>query len=211
MIRHGQASFGATNYDALSDLGHRQSALAAESLRATGWVPDRIVTGTLARQIDTASAMRFDVAPEQHPGLNEYDFQDLLHTQGLADNYQKPGADRTAYFRQLRDTVHAWMRDEIADATETWGAFTARVEAARRFAIGTDARRVLVVSSGGVIAQTVAATLGGPVELMMTLNLQIKNTALTRFVYSKRGFYLHEFNSAPHFATADGAQMISYS
>ncbi|MFQ1699987.1 histidine phosphatase family protein [Loktanella agnita] len=211
IVRHGQASFGAENYDALSDLGHRQSVLAGESLRATGWQPDRIITGTLDRQIDTAKAMGFALAPEQHPGLNEYDFQDLLRAQGQADSFQDPRDDRKAHFRRLRDTVHAWMRDEIAGTAETWASFAARVEDARSFAISGDAKRVLVVSSGGVIGQMVATTLGGQVETMMTLNLQIKNTALTRFVYSARGFYLHEFNSAPHFATADGAPLISYS
>jgi ABC-type branched-subunit amino acid transport system permease subunit len=35
-VRHGQASFGAENYDALSPLGHRQARLLGEWLGA-GW------------------------------------------------------------------------------------------------------------------------------------------------------------------------------
>ena len=34
LIRHGQASFGAADYDQLSDLGHRQSVRLGEHLRA---------------------------------------------------------------------------------------------------------------------------------------------------------------------------------
>ncbi|WP_106743502.1 histidine phosphatase family protein [Yoonia maritima] len=208
IIRHGQASFGAANYDALSALGHQQATLIGDTLRASGWTPDRVISGTLTRQVDTLAAMGFAIDPERHAGFNEYDFQDLLRARS---NTKISSDDRKAHFRLLRETVHAWMRGEIPDPTETWDSFTTRVEAARQFAISSDAKRVLVVSSGGVIGQMVSHTLGGPVENMMTLNLQIKNTAITRFVYSDRGFHLHEFNSTPHFANGEGAKMISYS
>ncbi|KJZ18437.1 histidine phosphatase family protein [Loktanella sp. S4079] len=211
IIRHGQASFGAANYDALSDLGKQQARIVGELLRASGWVPDRAISGTLDRQIDTLAAMGFAVTPEQHSGFNEYDFQDLLNARTLTPSNTKDQPDRKTHFRLLRETVHAWMRDEIPDASESWAGFTERVEQARRFAIAGKAKRTVVVSSGGVIGQIVSRTLGGAVENMMTLNLQIKNTAMTRFVYSDRGFYLHEFNSTPHFAQGEGADMISYS
>ena len=211
IIRHGQASYGAANYDALSTLGQRQAALIGETLRVSGWVPDRVISGTLTRQVDTLAAMAFEVDPEQHAGFNEYDFQDLLKAHNSTTPSAIQSADRKAHFRLLRETVYAWMRGEIVGAAETWDSFAERVEAARQFAISSDAKRVLVVSSGGVIGQMVSRTLGGPVENMMTLNLQIKNTAMTRFVYSDRGFHLHEFNSTPHFANGEGAKMISYS
>jgi broad specificity phosphatase PhoE len=36
LIRHGQASFGAQDYDKLSELGRRQATLTGEYLRDTG-------------------------------------------------------------------------------------------------------------------------------------------------------------------------------
>ena len=78
VIRHGQASFGAENYDVLSEVGLEQSRLAGAALREAGWVPDRLVTGTLERQKQTLAGMGFAEAPEEHPGFNEYDFHDLL-------------------------------------------------------------------------------------------------------------------------------------
>ena len=211
VIRHGQASFGAENYDVLSDLGRMQSRAAGAWLRSVGWVPDRVVTGTLNRQIDTATEMGFDLAPEQHAGLNEYDFGDLLQarfTDAIPDLVK---GDRKVHFRTLRETVFAWQRDEIDNPSETWAQFAARVEAARAFAVDTDTKRVLVVSSGGVIGQITAASLHAPAEHMMNLNLQIKNAAMTRFMFSGSLFSLNEFNATPHYATPDGAKLMSYS
>jgi broad specificity phosphatase PhoE len=211
IIRHGQASFGAQNYDVLSDLGRIQARAAGDWLRHMDWVPDRVITGTLDRQIDTAREMGFAPVREEHAGLNEYDFGALLDAryEGRVPDMVK--GDRKVHFRTLRETVFEWQRGEIADPYETWEAFTARVEAARAFAVETDAKRVLVVSSGGVIGQITAASLHAPAAHMMNLNLQIKNAAMTRFMFSGSLFSLNEFNATPQYATPEGARLMSYS
>lgn len=211
VIRHGQASFGAANYDVLSDLGHRQARAAGAWLRDVDWVPDRVITGTLNRQIDTGQGMGFDPTPETHAGLNEYDFSALLEARFPDGLPELVTADRKVHFRTLRETVFAWQRGEIASPYETWDAFVARVEAARAFAVDTSAKRVLVISSGGVIGQLVAASLNAPAAHMMNLNLQIKNAAMTRFVFSGSLFSLNEFNATPHYATPESADLMSYS
>ena len=40
LVRHGQASFGKRDYDALSELGHEQSRLLGRALAAREIVPD---------------------------------------------------------------------------------------------------------------------------------------------------------------------------
>ncbi|MEQ6204969.1 histidine phosphatase family protein [Sulfitobacter sp. HNIBRBA2951] len=211
VLRHGQASFGADNYDVLSDLGRAQARAAGAWLRQMEWTPDRVITGTLNRQIDTASEMGFAPAPETHAGLNEYDFANLLEARFKDAAPELATGDRRQHFRVLRETVFAWQRGEIENPAETWDAFTARVEAARAFATDTDAKRVLIVSSGGVIGQMTAASLHAPAAHMMNLNLQIKNAAMTRFVFSGSLFSLNEFNATPHYATPQGAALMSYS
>lgn len=211
VLRHGQASFGAENYDVLSDLGRAQARAAGAWLRQMEWTPDRVITGTLNRQIDTASEMGFAPAPETHAGLNEYDFANLLEARFKDAAPELATGDRRQHFRVLRETVFAWQRGEIENPAETWDAFTARVEAARAFATDTDAKRVLIVSSGGVIGQMTAASLHAPAAHMMNLNLQIKNAAMTRFVFSGSLFSLNEFNATPHYATPQGAALMSYS
>ena len=71
---------------------------------------------------------------------------------------------------------------------------------------------VLAVSSGGTIGRLVAACLQAPDDVMITLNLQIKNTSITRFIFNDKGrFYLHEFNATPHFLNSDAARHLTYS
>jgi broad specificity phosphatase PhoE len=211
VIRHGQASFGAADYDVLSDLGRAQARAAGAWLRTMGWTPDRVITGTLNRQIDTAAEMGFDPQREEHAGLNEYDFGDLLEARFKGELPEPVHGDRKAHFRILRETVFAWQKDEIENPAETWSKFADRVEAARAFAVDTDAKRVLVISSGGVIGQMTARSLHAPAQHMMNLNLQIKNAAMTRFMFSGSLFSLNEFNATPHFATPEGATLMSYS
>jgi broad specificity phosphatase PhoE len=211
VIRHGQASFGAENYDVLSDLGRQQARAAGDWLRSMGWHPDRVITGRLNRQIDTATEMGFAPAREAHAGLDEYNFAALLQARFPGGLPHDVTADRKTHFRTLRETVLDWQRGGIADPYETWDDFADRVEAARAFAVDTDARRVLVVSSGGVIGQIVSASLQAPAAHMMHLNLQIKNAAMTRFVFSGNLFSLNEFNTTPHYATPEGARLTSYS
>lgn len=211
VIRHGQASFGADDYDVLSELGHRQSAALGEMLDAAGWVPDRLITGTLLRQKETLRAMGFDAAPEEHAGFNEYDFHDLLNARFDGDVPLPVTQDRKTHFRTLRETILDWQQGGCIGARESWAAFAERVADARTFATDRDARRVLVVSSGGPIGQLTATALNAPVAQMMTLNLQVKNTSLTKFIFSGSAFFLHEFNSTPHLMPKTSADMLTYS
>ncbi|WP_045877185.1 histidine phosphatase family protein [Pseudofrankia sp. DC12] len=70
LVRHGQASFGAADYDVLSELGHRQAALAGAELRARGVRVDLVATGTLRRQRETAAAAltAYAAAPASQAG-----------------------------------------------------------------------------------------------------------------------------------------------
>ncbi len=209
VIRHGQASFGADDYDALSDLGHRQSAALGDYLRKQNWTPDRLITGTLKRQRDTLTAMGFNASGADHAGFNEYDFHDLLHARYAGAVPDVVKGDRKTHFRTLRDTVLEWQAGGLSGARESWRDFTNRVGEARSFATESGPKRVLVVSSGGVIGQLVASTLSAPDEMMMELNLQVKNSSITRFIFSRGRVMLTEFNATPHF-DAD-LDLISYS
>lgn len=211
VIRHGQASFGADNYDELSDLGHQQSALVGAALRDAGWVPDRLVTGSLTRQKQTLASMGFDSAPEVHAGFNEYDFYDLLSVRFDGNVPDAVRGDRKTHFRTLRETILDWQDGGLENAKESWIDFITRVEAARAFAVNTDTKKVLVISSGGAIGQLTAACLNAPAEHMLKLNLQVKNTSMTRFIFSGEKFFLHEFNATPHLATTERAAFLTYS
>ena len=215
VVRHGQARFGsagAGGYDQLSDQGVAQSRLLGEVLRRAGLRPDRLITGSLTRQKDTLAHMGFDGTPEEHAGFDEYDFHDLLHQRFGGEVPDMVLRDRKAHFRTLRDTLGDWQAGGLAGARESWAQFAQRVEAARRHATRPGADCVLAVSSGGPIGRLVAACLDAPDAMMITLNLQVRNTSVTRFIFTGSGrFFLNEFNAVPHFMTPDGAPMMTYS
>ncbi|MEM6620097.1 MAG: histidine phosphatase family protein [Pseudomonadota bacterium] len=210
VIRHAQASFGADNYDQLSDLGYRQGALLGALLRDRGWVPDRCVIGALKRQRQTLDAMEFD-SPETQPGFDEYNFHDLLSHRFDGALPTEVMQDRKTHFRTLRETLRLWQQDRLEGVAETWSTFSSRVADALAMATRPGADRVLVVSSGGPIGWMVAATLAAPEEMMIALNLQVKNTSMTRFIFNDRVRYLHEFNATPHLDTPEHAAKITYS
>ncbi len=198
LIRHGQASFGEEDYDKLSATGRLQARALGDFLRKTGWTPDRLITGTLNRQRQTLEEMGFDQEAEEHLGFNEYDFDDLLqahHGDAIADRTQ---LGRKEMFGILKQTVFDWQADKISGAAETWHDFSSRTAEAMDFATATNARRVVVISSGGVIGQLIADTLRAPAQMMMELNLQIKNSAMTKFIFSRDRRMLQEFNATPH-------------
>jgi len=86
LVRHGQASFGAHDYDLLSETGQRQSRLLGEYLADRGVRPVRVMTGSLRRQRQTWEGMAEGLASRGidcpaamiRPGLDEYDAERLL-------------------------------------------------------------------------------------------------------------------------------------
>src|ERR1700743_3002247 len=81
LIRHGQASFGADDYDVLSPTGVRQAQILGQHLAELGLSFDRCLAGDLRRQQDTATlameqfaAVGMPVPPlEIDPAFNEFD------------------------------------------------------------------------------------------------------------------------------------------
>ncbi|MYM55561.1 histidine phosphatase family protein [Thalassovita mangrovi] len=217
LIRHAQASFGAANYDVLSDLGHDQSEALGKALALQGVDPDTLFIGAQRRHRETLEGIFKGLGRDlpdvqMHAGLNEFDFKNLLD----AHYRDRPApenmhSERKSHFRTLRDTVLAWQRDEITDPPETWADFTGRVEAARQAMVDSGAKTIIAVSSGGAIGQMIAATLNTPAEQQIRLQLQMKNCAVNRFVFSTRSFYLHGFNETPHITAANADPLLTYS
>lgn len=225
LVRHAQASFGTDDYDRLSDLGFQQSRWLGEALKARELSFDRIAMGSLRRHRETAEtmleAMGIDAPIEVLPGLNEYESFGILGAFEAAASEPLPvieKGDRRAHFRRLRDAMTAWRRGELdahgggVDGFEPWSAFESRVENARATLCDiAKGERVLAVSSGGPISQIVATTLDASHRAAIEMNLQIKNTAISQFVFSRNGgFFLSGFNAAPHLERPDRASAVTY-
>ena len=88
LVRHGQASFGADDYDQLSALGQRQSERLGRYWAERGLRFDAVLTGTLKRHTQTwagiAEGAELTHAPLAWPGLNEYDSEAVIRATGQA-------------------------------------------------------------------------------------------------------------------------------
>lgn len=212
LVRHGQASFGAEDYDRLSELGWRQSRWLGEYLRERGIAFDRMLRGTLRRHDETLrgilDGLGVDATTSADPGLNEYDSHALLAAHGGVPE----GVDRRAHFRLLREALHAWADGTLPPGGhESFAAFRARVMGAlEALQADTDAKRILVVTSGGPISTFLSAVTGMPQRMMVELNLQTRNAGFSEFRVDSRGFRLVSFNNVPHLDRPDRPDALTY-
>ncbi|WP_354687931.1 histidine phosphatase family protein [Cupriavidus necator] len=206
LVRHGQASFGAANYDCLSPTGRQQARWLGEYFAERGVGFCRVVAGSLVRQRDTAAEILAGMGQAQaeiatHPGLNEYDGEALYrcHTGG-ADHRAHQNGDYNDYWRTFRAAYHAWTQDGLADMPETWGDFGTRIAGALALACEGTTREdaILVVSSGGAIGRATADLLGAPSQAAIEMNLQFRNTAFCEIIVGRGVQRLLSFNSVPH-------------
>lgn len=214
-VRHAQASFGAANYDVLSELGHRQSKALGLALKAHGLQPDALFMGAQRRHRETmegiAETMGLADEAQVLPGLNEFAFKNLLDARFGDERPDGYNVDRRAHFRTLRETVLMWQRDELDDVNETFADFCERVVGAVDAMVAGGHESVLAVSSGGPISLTVATILQTPAHHMMNLQLQMKNCAVTRVIAADEQRYLHTFNETPHIDAQTVAEYLTYS
>ena len=230
LVRHGQASFGAANYDCLSDTGRQQARWLGEYFRERGIAFKRVVAGSLVRQQDTAmeilAGMGAGDVPvesgtpaaitarvETHLGLNEYDGEALYrsHTGG-ADHRAHQNADYNDYWRTFRAAYQAWTLDQLAGMPESWADFGGRIRASLAHATEGAAREdaVLVVSSGGAIGRATADLLGAPAQTAIELNLQFRNTAFCEIISGRGMLRLLSFNGLPHLDRVDRRDAITF-
>lgn len=224
LVRHGQASFGTDNYDKLSPLGHQQSVWLGEYFRERELTFDRVITGELVRQRETAESLcqslgRHTHDFEIHSGLNEFDFQGVVarYLELYPEETPASRSDARAFFKALKKAVTAWRTGALEDnpgesQVESWQDFSDRVaEALACFQDSADKQRLLVVSSGGAMAMAISQILGAAPESVMELNVQIKNTSVNHLLCSPNAIRLTSFNHVPHLDRTDRFEAITYS
>lgn len=215
LVRHGQASFGAEDYDKLSELGWRQSRWLGEYFAERGATFDRVVRGSLRRHAETlagiAEGMGRLLEGGEDPRLNEYDSHALLHAH-LKGGAMPQGGDRREHFRILRAAMYSWTDGTLAGAPhEPFSEFRGRVLGALADLRDGAVKRVLVVSSGGPISTILAEVLGMPLRGVVDLNLQTRNTGITELQAGATRIHCVSFNNVPHLDRPDRAGALTYS
>lgn len=212
LIRHGQASWGKRDYDALSDTGMEQARVLGRALAGRVGTPDLVVCGGMRRHRQTAEqaldAMGLPAQWREDRRWDEYDHQELLirhrplyrsRTLMLADlaRSMKP---RETFQEVFEQALQRWVsRHHDHEYREPWSAFTARVEDGLRTLAEEGAKTALVFTSGGAISATVRMLWNMPDSEWMRLNRAIANASITKVVVGRRGLHLSTFNEHGHF------------
>lgn len=214
LIRHGQASFGARDYDLLSDTGAKQATVLGASLKQRIARTDLVLCGGMRRHQQTADgALRaMALAPqwEEDAGWNEYD-----HVAVLAA-YQPHWADQAAmkaelaalpnaravFQQEFEKAIARWVGGlHNDDYPESWAGFCARIEQAllRLRARLTKSQTALVFTSGGPITAVVQQLLHLQDEKAFRLNWTLANAAITKLIHTGRSLHLSTLNDHAHF------------
>ncbi len=205
LVRHGQANSAAQDeesYDRLSDLGHQQAAWLGAHLRDQGESYDLILTGTLKRHVSTAASMgTLSPDPERDARLNEMDYFNL--GQALRDTHGVPMPGPNDFAAHLPQVLEAWHRAEI-QGNESFADFESRVIQVLREA-AQPGKRVLCVTSGGVIGMMVRYLLDLDPKRMAHILLPILNSSVHRVHVQPHGPILGVFNATPHLDHPDRA------
>lgn len=210
-VRHGQASAGTDDYDVLSERGLAQSRRLGQWLAATGHEFDEVVVGGMRRHRQTLESIASAYVEQGQPlpearlerGFDEFDHHAVF------DGFVRSHADHPAVvgsrkggLMALGALIHAalgaWAEDRIPGVPESWAGFGARVrDAGEKLAAGRE-RKVLVLTSGGVISRLAQHAMGLNDRGAIDLNLSLRNSGLCEFHLRPYGLALGSWNALPH-------------
>jgi broad specificity phosphatase PhoE len=210
LIRHGQASFGAENYDQLSELGCRQAIVVGEYFRDIGVHFDAVYSGDLSRQRETA---RLVIAgqPEDVPHHIDSRFNEIQNDaqlrclmpeiakinpkiQALVDR----GLGSSKDYQKVIDAVfNYWVSPACEDSRiQSWAEFSGDTRQAIADVIQEQGRgkTVGIFTSGGTLATIVAQVLGLGGDQTYQFYEPMLNCSVTQLFYSSSKISLSYFN-----------------
>jgi len=205
LVRHGQASFLADDYDNLSDLGQQQAERLGAYWAKKNQKFDAVYLGTLRRHEQTLQGILKHIGPQATPvyraELNEYDSHAVIsctHPAPLPPRDTVEGFKQ--HFRILRDGLRQWMDGTVQPTgMPSYQVFADGIMAvAKEICREHTGKNVLIVSSGGPISTVVGRLLGTMPETTVELNYQIRNTALVEARITPKHLRLMTFNGLPH-------------
>ena len=214
IVRHGQASFGAENYDQLSPLGQRQADLTGEFLRQVGMRFSAAYSGDLSRQRETGQRVldQLEQAPELiiDPRFNEVQTDEQIEVMmpllverdaRFADLVAAMDTDTKSFQKIIETVFNYWVSPECnVSGIQSWkdyhgGVVSAFENAMASAASGTD---TAIFTSGGTIATIVGHVLKLTSDRVYEFYEPVFNCSITRIIFNSRKCSLSTFNDVGH-------------
>ncbi|MDD0976996.1 histidine phosphatase family protein [Pseudomonas fontis] len=230
LIRHGQASFGADDYDVLSPVGLRQSEALGDHLAQLGLRLDRCIAGDLRRQQDTGrlALARMQASGAALPALetdaafNEFDADAMIralipgllpHEPEALHVLRNARDNRSEFQRLFALLIERWHSGEHdCEGLESWQGFVARVNDGLQRVLQQAGHgdNIAIFTSGGTIAALLHLITGITACQAFTLNWQIINTSLSQLKFRGSEVTLASFNSQAHVQLLRTPELITY-
>jgi len=230
LIRHGQASFGADDYDVLSPTGIRQAEILGQHLAGLGISFDRCLSGDLRRQQHTANSALEQYAAvglpvptlEIDPAFNEFDadaairalLPAMLDDEPEALDILRNAAQNRAEFQRIFALIiERWLSGTYdTPGLESWLGFVERVQGGlqRILECADSHQKIAVFTSGGTITALLHLITQIPARQAFELNWQIVNTSLNHLKFRGREVALASFNSHAHLQLLKTPDLITF-
>ena len=211
LVRHAQASFGAENYDKLSELGLKQSTYIPGHFSDNPTVSRVLYRGDMLRHKETADYSFSGMTPIIKPGINEFDHMNVLQVyQPDINNKEKmmeiimTQRDPKQFVEdEFKRAILKWMNEEgTTSYNEAFRDFRARVTDSIQDIITTARQQkhkeVIAVTSGGVISLYMALLMEMPLIRMIEMNQHIANTSVTALLFNDKKTTLSYYNNFSH-------------
>ena len=230
LVRHGQASFTADDYDKLSSTGIEQSTLVGRYLAEKNIKPDVIISGSMLRHQETAYHSLAEMAMQQQDIItskeedarwNEYDHQNILscynpefaNAANVRTHFAKQADPKVAFQKTFVAAIDKWINSSANEQyNESWPQFTSRViDALNEVAQKYQGKTVLIYSSGGPISVITSMLLGLPLADFLRINLALVNGGITKVVAlgEYKDLMLSSFNEH-HIFEQHNKKLITY-
>jgi len=229
LIRHGQASFGADDYDKLSDLGCRQARVVGEYLRDCQITFDAVYSGDLLRQRETArlavASQPGEVPHHVDPRFNEirndeqlkYLVPEVVKTNPAVQELMARGLSSSKDYQKVIDAVfNYWVSPQCDEPRiQSWADYSQGARQAMQDLIKSQGagKTVGIFTSGGTIATIVAQVLGLSGEQTYRFYEPIFNCSVSQLFYSGTKVSLSYFNDRSFLqllGAQQGENLVSY-
>lgn len=225
LIRHGQASLGAADYDVLSPVGGEQARELGQHLARMLDPPHAIYAGPRKRQRDTsahlvAAARDAGAAfpdPVELPEFDEYPALPLMKealpalcdknpdlralTEAWLAAERGSPEHRKAFERAFRAAMRGWHDGAVDHPdVEPFPSFHARIERGLWDLVQRHPARdsVLLVTSAGPVGVATALALDQPSWAGLTHSFVVHNASITELSCRPGSLQLRTFNALPH-------------
>lgn len=221
LIRHGQASFLKSDYDQLSDLGAKQSAILGQAFQDRNQQVTLMERGTLNRHQQTANhclkTFGDEMEMEVNEGWNEYDHMELLmkHNPDFTDYIaigeylKKQDNPMKALQQSLNASILDWIDGKHQYST-SWKSFKQDVLGALNDLASTleKGKIAWVFTSGGPISVALIELLSLKEKQFVDLQGRLVNSSVTKVIVGKNKLSLSSYNDYSHLD--HNSELITY-